>query len=61
MCPYTENVFNDIFGQVIRELNLETGYGVLNINTSELPNGVYHYSLVVNGNIVDSKKMVRNK
>ena len=54
-------VFFDILGKVIKEIIIQSGYGLLNIDMQDLPNGIYNYSLIVNGNIIDSKKIIRSK
>ncbi len=41
--------------------NLQSGDGEVTINNSFLPAGIYHYSLIVNGKAVSSKKMVIKK
>jgi len=38
--------------------NLKIGRNELSISTSKLAPGLYNYSLVVNGNLVDTKKML---
>jgi hypothetical protein len=37
---------------------LTTGTGEVTITASQLPAGLYHYSLVADGNIIDTKKML---
>ena len=55
-------IFYDDFGNKIKEFTvLEKGMGQLNLTTANLANGMYSYSLVVNGKIVDTKKMVKTK
>ena len=54
-------IFTDMLGKVIQQKLLESGYGVLNIDTQDLPTGIYFYSLVVDDKVIDNKKMVRNK
>jgi hypothetical protein len=55
-------VFYDNMGKVIKEVLLEhRGNASLKINSSELASGIYAYSIIVDGNVVDSKKMLRNK
>lgn len=63
--PETANdakiIFTDMLGKTMKEELLKTGYGVINVNTQELPNGIYTYSLVINEKVLDVKKMIRNK
>lgn len=54
-------IFTDMLGKVMNERVLQSGYGLLNIDTQDLPAGIYSYSLVVDGKIIDNKKMIRNK
>jgi len=56
-------IFYDEFGTEIKNVDLPNK-GVtaeLNLATMNLAAGVYSYSLIVNGKLVDTKKMVRNK
>ncbi len=53
-------IFYDEFGNKLKEFSVvEKGMGQLNLSTMNLAAGVYSYSLVVNGKIVDTKKMVK--
>lgn len=55
-------VFFDTYGTKLKEVQLtQTGMGTINVNPDKLSNGIYTYSLVINGNIVDTKKMVFSK
>ena len=51
-----------VFNLVGKELKSErlqaTGANNIELNLSELPKGMYLYSLIVDGNIVDSKQMI---
>lgn len=54
-------IFTDMLGKVMEEKTLQAGYGLLNIDTQDLPGGIYSYSLVVGDKVIDNKKMIRNK
>jgi len=55
-------VFYDSYGNQIKTVQLsQTGNGTLNITPENLTNGIYSYSLVVNGNVIDTKRMVLQK
>jgi hypothetical protein len=54
-------IFIDMLGKEIQKKSLQSGYGLLNIDTQNLPTGVYTYSLVVDDKVIDSKKMARTK
>ncbi len=49
----------DITGKMIKEVGIKnTGKGQLNLQLNNLPSGQYHYSLIVDGKIQDSKTMI---
>ena len=49
-------------GIVLKSVKLSAaGKGVVDIKTSELTSGIYQYSLVVDGKVIDTKQMVRLK
>lgn len=53
-------IFYDEFGNKINELNVtERGMGQINISASNLAAGMYSYSLIVNGKLIDTKKMIK--
>lgn len=55
-------IFLDQSGKLIKVVDLtEKGKGQLNVFASDLTNGVYTYSLVVDGKTVETKKMVTTK
>jgi hypothetical protein len=50
--------FTTIDGKPLKSVQItEKGKGVINVYSSELANGVYIYSLIVDGKLIDSKKM----
>ncbi len=51
-------IFHDSYGKVIREANV-SGSSKVDVNATDLAAGIYTYSLVVNGKVVDTKKMVK--
>ena len=51
----------DLNGAMLKSVNLAKGNGQVTINAGELAAGTYSYNLVVDGNIVDTKKMVLTK
>jgi hypothetical protein len=54
-------VFFDSFGNQIKEFKVEEkGMGQLNVSTLNLAAGVYSYSLLVNGKVIDTKKMLKS-
>jgi len=54
-------IFTDMLGKVMEENTLQAGYGLLNIDTKNLPSGIYSYTLVIDGKAIDNKKMMRSK
>jgi len=55
-------IFLDEFGSRLKEFKVEEkGMGQLNISTQNLSSGVYSYSLIVNGNVIDTKKMLKSR
>ncbi len=51
----------DLNGRLIKDVNVAKGNGQLTINAKELGAGTYIYKLVVDGSVVDTKKMVLTK
>lgn len=55
-------VFYDMYGNMLKTVQLgQTGNGTLNITPDNLSNGIYSYSLIVNGAVIDTKKMLLQK
>jgi len=55
-------IFFDNYGNQLKTIQLsQTGNGTLNLTPDNLASGIYSYSLVVNGNVVDTKRMVLQK
>ena len=55
-------VFYDTYGNEIKKVGIkETGAGKIEANAQNLAIGIYSYSLIVNGKVVDTKKMIKNK
>jgi hypothetical protein len=53
-------LFFNAAGQIIQTVDVKTrGKGKINVFASDLSSGLYHYSLVADGVIIDRKKMVR--
>lgn len=53
-------IFFNNLGQVIQTVDIKTrGKGKINVFASDLSSGLYNYSLVADGKVIDSKKMVR--
>lgn len=53
-------LFYNAAGKLIQTVELtQKGKGILNVFASDLSNGIYTYSLVVDGKIIETKKMVK--
>jgi hypothetical protein len=52
-------LFYDASGRLIKTANINKGKGKLNVFANDLANGTYSYTLVVDGKIMDAKKMVK--
>ncbi|MBI3500439.1 MAG: tail fiber domain-containing protein [Bacteroidetes bacterium] len=54
-------VFFDFYGKEIKRVEIkETGNGKIEADTQNLMEGMYSYSLIVNGKVIDTKKMEKN-
>ena len=51
-------IVTDMSGKLIKQITLQNGKGNITIDASTLSAGTYNYSLMVNGKVVASKKMV---
>jgi hypothetical protein len=55
-------VFYDTYGNQLKVVQLsQTGNGTLNITPDNLTSGIYSYSLIVNNNVIDTKRMILQK
>lgn len=55
-------VFHDQYGREISSQVLtDTGYGQIEVNAENLASGIYTYSLMINGEVVATKKMIKAK
>ncbi len=53
-----ELFIHDTNGQILKRISLATGDGVIEVFASNLSSGMYTYSIVVDGRVVETKKMV---
>jgi hypothetical protein len=57
-----EMMFFDSYGKQMKVVELnQTGNGVLNVTSDNLTAGIYAYSLVVGGTVMDTKRMILQK
>ena len=55
-------IFFDNSGHIIQTVKInERGEGQLNVYASNLTSGIYSYSLIADGKVIDTKKMVCSK
>lgn len=62
--PYASNaqlLILDAAGKTIKTYSLSSGLTHQDVYANNLAAGIYHYSLLVNGKVIDSKKMVITK
>ena len=55
-------MFYDNTGVIIKSVELQSkGNGTLDLYASDLSSGMYTYALIVDGKMIDSKKMMKTK
>ncbi|HTA26195.1 MAG TPA: tail fiber domain-containing protein, partial [Bacteroidia bacterium] len=55
-------VFYDNYGNQLKEVQLaQTGNATISLNPENLANGVYSYSMIINGKLIDTKRMILQK
>lgn len=59
---FAQLLFYDMNGRQIKAVDITTkGKGQLNVFANDLTNGIYSYTLIVDGRIIDTKKMVKQQ
>lgn len=59
---FAQIIFYNSMGQLIKAIDIrEKGKGQLNVFANDLSSGTYTYSLVVDGKVIDSKKMTKTE
>lgn len=54
--------FTDSRGSIIKSIEInDRGKGVIHIAAVELNSAVYNYTLIADGKVIDTKRMVKNK
>ncbi len=48
----------DLLGSTVKEINVNNRYGSLKVNTSDLKDGIYFYSLVINNEPTKTQKLI---
>lgn len=54
-------VFSDILGSVIKTVDVEPGYGIMTVFGQSLSKGQYTYSLLIDGKLIETRKMTKTK
>jgi trimeric autotransporter adhesin len=55
-----EIIFSTMKGEIIKTVQLKnSGKGQINVAASFIARGVYSYSLIVDGKVVETKKMIK--
>ena len=53
-------LFYDNGGNLFKSVDIKTtGKGQLNVFANDLSSGMYSYTLIVDGNVIDTKKMIK--
>ena len=55
---YAQFEIYNILGSLVKTIEIEETSGLLNIDVTDLNNGVYFYSFIVNDKVITSKKLV---
>lgn len=59
---FAQLLFYDVNGRQIKSVDITTkGAGQLNVYANDLTNGMYSYTLIVDGKIIDTKRMVKQQ
>lgn len=57
---FAQIIFSTTDGKIIKAVDVkETGRGRINVFASDLSSGLYTYSLIIDGRVIDTKKMVK--
>ncbi|MFL5752466.1 MAG: tail fiber domain-containing protein [Bacteroidia bacterium] len=59
---FAQIIFYNNLGQLIKAVDIKTkGRGQLNVFANDLTNGVYSYSLIIDGKLIDTKKLIKTQ
>ncbi|MGZ3901446.1 MAG: T9SS type A sorting domain-containing protein [Bacteroidia bacterium] len=57
---FAQIIFKTVDGKIIKAVDItKKGKGQLNVFASDLSQGLYMYTLIVDGKVIDTKKMVK--
>lgn len=54
-------IFTDMLGATIKTVDVEPGYGIMTVFAQNLGTGQYSYSLLINGRVAETRKMMKTK
>ena len=54
-------IFTDMLGNSIKTVEVQNGYGIMTVFASNLSKGQYSYSLLIDGKVMETKKMMKAK
>lgn len=55
-------IFHDMYGKEIKSIEIkERGFGRIEVVTEALVDGIYSYSILISGRVLDTKKMIKSK
>jgi len=61
-CSMASMVFYDNFGNIIKEVEIaQRGNGSIRVDAKDLANGIYTYSLLLEGQVTDTRRMLRSR
>lgn len=50
----------NVYGKLEKQFSINNSIGVINISVSDLPSGIYFYSLIIDGRIIKTNKLIVN-
>ncbi|MEX0810802.1 MAG: tail fiber domain-containing protein [Chitinophagales bacterium] len=53
-------IFYDAIGRIVKEVDVENGYGIVTVFASNLSAGTYSYTLLIDGEAIETKKMLKS-
>jgi hypothetical protein len=54
-------VFTDVLGNPVKTVDVKSGYGTVTVFAQNLTSGQYSYSLIIDGKVAETKRMIKTK
>ncbi len=54
-------LFFDLTGRTLKTVDVQKGYGIITVFAPNLSKGIYSYSLLIDGKVAETRKMVKTK